>query len=226
MGERPFGIDPDVVARIADEIGEVHGLGRRDRGRRRRGQHHSRDGRRGAGDRPRRRRSHGSARDGDQRPRSAGRAREEEHLQPADVGGRGAADRRAVHPAPRDASPREGTRRAFRGGHRQPLLHDRLRRRAARQRDPRGRAPQSDAGGRRLRRQPGKRREREVPQEADLPAGAREGPPGHGRGRRSRSAWTTAFRSRCSTSASGGTSCGSSRARTSARSCRQRARGA
>jgi uridylate kinase len=27
MGERPFGIDPDVVARIADEIGEVHGLG-------------------------------------------------------------------------------------------------------------------------------------------------------------------------------------------------------
>src|SRR5688572_10604222 len=27
MGERPFGIDPDVVARIADEIGEVHALG-------------------------------------------------------------------------------------------------------------------------------------------------------------------------------------------------------
>jgi uridylate kinase len=27
MGERPFGIDPDVVARIADEICEVHELG-------------------------------------------------------------------------------------------------------------------------------------------------------------------------------------------------------
>ena len=27
MGERSFGIDPDVVARIADEIGEVHALG-------------------------------------------------------------------------------------------------------------------------------------------------------------------------------------------------------
>lgn len=27
MGDRPFGIDPDVVARIADEIGEVHRLG-------------------------------------------------------------------------------------------------------------------------------------------------------------------------------------------------------
>ena len=27
MGDRPFGIDPDVVARIADEIGDVHRLG-------------------------------------------------------------------------------------------------------------------------------------------------------------------------------------------------------
>ena len=27
MGERPFGIDPDVVARIADEVREVHELG-------------------------------------------------------------------------------------------------------------------------------------------------------------------------------------------------------
>jgi uridylate kinase len=27
MGDRPFGIDPEVVARIADEIGEVHRLG-------------------------------------------------------------------------------------------------------------------------------------------------------------------------------------------------------
>jgi uridylate kinase len=27
MGERPFGIDPDVVARIADEIREIHELG-------------------------------------------------------------------------------------------------------------------------------------------------------------------------------------------------------
>ena len=27
MGDRPFGIEPDVVARIADEIREVHGLG-------------------------------------------------------------------------------------------------------------------------------------------------------------------------------------------------------
>ncbi len=31
MGERPFGIDPDVVARIADEIEEVHELGVRPR---------------------------------------------------------------------------------------------------------------------------------------------------------------------------------------------------
>ena len=45
--------------------------------------------------------------------------------------------RRALHPPPRDAPPREGPRRDLRRRHRQPVLHHRHRRRAARARDPR-----------------------------------------------------------------------------------------
>ena len=76
MGEQKFGIAPDVVARIADEIRDVHRLGVEiavvvGGGNIIRGSLRGR-----AGHRPRRRRPHGAARDRHQRPRAAGRARE------------------------------------------------------------------------------------------------------------------------------------------------------
>ena len=49
--------------------------------------------------------------------------------------------RRALHPPPRDAPPGEGPRGDLRGRHRQPVLHDRHRRGAARGGDPRGDHP-------------------------------------------------------------------------------------
>ena len=63
-------------------------------------------------------------------------------------------DRRALHPAPRRAPPREGPGHDLRRRHRQPLLHDRHGRGAARRRDRRRGAAQGDQGGRRLRRRP------------------------------------------------------------------------
>ena len=55
------------------------------------------------------------------------------HARP--LGARGLGGRRAVHPPPRDAAPREGPGRHLRRRHRQPVLHDRHGRRAARARD-------------------------------------------------------------------------------------------
>ena len=59
--------------------------------------------------------------------------------------------RRAVHPPPRHAPPREGPRRHLRRRHRQPVLHDRHRRGAARDGDRRRGAAQGHQGRRRLR---------------------------------------------------------------------------
>ena len=56
-----------------------------------------------------------------------------------DVGDRRQGGRRALHPPPRDAPPREGPGRDLRRRHRQPVLHHRHRRRAARPGDPRAR---------------------------------------------------------------------------------------
>ena len=59
--------------------------------------------------------------------------------------------RRAVHPPPRHAPPREGARGDLRRRHRQPVLHHRHRGVAARDGDPRRGAPQGHQGRRRLR---------------------------------------------------------------------------
>ena len=58
--------------------------------------------------------------------------------------------RRALHPRPRAAPPREGQGRDLRRRHRQPVLHHRHRRRAARPRDGRRHRAQGDQGRRRL----------------------------------------------------------------------------
>ena len=63
------------------------------------------------------------------------------------------ADRRAVHPAPRDPAPREGPGRRVRRRQRQPVLHDRHHRRAARGGDRRRGDPEGHALGRRRRLQ-------------------------------------------------------------------------
>ena len=68
------------------------------------------------------------------------------------LGPRDAAGRRAVHPPPRPAPPREGARGDLRRRHRQPVLHDRHRRRAARDGDQGRGAAQGDQGRRRLHR--------------------------------------------------------------------------
>ena len=69
-----------------------------------------------------------------------------------------AGGRRALHPPPRDAPPREGPRRDLRGRHRQPVLHDRHRGRAARGRDPRRGDPDGQERRRgRLHRRPARR---------------------------------------------------------------------
>ena len=75
--------------------------------------------------------------------------------------------RRAVHPPPRDAPPREGPRRHLRRRHRQPVLHHRHRRRAARARDRRAGDPDGEERRRgRLRRRP----EGAIPTRPFLPA--------------------------------------------------------
>ena len=79
----------------------------------------------------------------------------------ADARAVGAGDlrgRRALHPPPRDAPPREGPRRDLRGRHRQPVLHDRHGRGAARDRDARRGDPDGEErGGGRLHGRPGDR---------------------------------------------------------------------
>ena len=93
------------------------------------------------------------------------------------VGARGLRGRGAVHPAARDAPSREGPRRDLRGRDRQPVLHDRHRRRAARARDRRRGDPdgqERDEG--RLRRRSAARSERDVPAGAHAPRGDRARP--------------------------------------------------
>ena len=87
--------------------------------------------RRGARDGPRDRRLHGHAGDGAERARAPGRAREAGRRDAGAVGDHDLGGRRAVHPPPRDAPPREGPDRDLRGRHRQPVLHDRHGRGAA-----------------------------------------------------------------------------------------------
>ena len=92
--------------------------------------------------------------------------------------------RRAVHPAPGDPPPREGPHRHLRRRHRQPVLHDRHGRGAARARDRRRRDPDGEARRRgRLRRRPADRPERAVPAAPHASRGDRARAEGHGHDR-------------------------------------------
>ena len=157
MGSLEYGTDPERVRRIAAQVSADPGDRARDRDRRRRRQHLPRACR--------------------ARPQGMDRATADymgmlatvlnaltlqDALEttglpdPGDVGDGGDRGRRALHPPPRDPPPREGPGRDLRGRHRQPVLHDRHRRGAARTRDPRRGDPDGEARGRgRLRRRPG-----------------------------------------------------------------------
>ena len=84
-----------------------------------------------------------------------GRAGEERHRHPRAVGAGDLRGRRALHPPPRDAPPGEGARRDLRRRHRQPVLHHRHGRRAARRRGARRDHPDGQERRRgRLHRRP------------------------------------------------------------------------
>ncbi len=158
-----FGIDSDVVQRIAAEVTKaraelnveiamVVGGGNIFRGMSGATRRHG----------PRPCRLHGHARDRHQRARAAGRARV---ARPADACAdrdHDVAGRRAVHPVAGDPAPREGPVRDLRGGQRQPVLHDRHDRGVARGRDRRRRSAEGNAlrRRRRLQRRPAPRPER------------------------------------------------------------------
>ena len=158
MGSRDYGIDVPVVRALAEEIAAVHARRRRRRDRRRRRQLLPRPCGRGRGDGANDRRLRRHARHAPERARAPGRARAAGREHPRAVRARGERGRRAVHPAPRDPAPREGPHRHLRRRHRQPVLHDRHRRRAARARDRRRRDPHGEERRRgRLRRRPARR---------------------------------------------------------------------
>ena len=92
------------------------------------------------------------------------------------VGDRDLRGRRALHPPPRDAPPREGPHRDLRRRHRQPVLHDRHRGGAARDRDPRRGDPDGQERRRgRLQRRPRARPRRRVPPRDHPHGGASSG---------------------------------------------------
>ena len=137
---------------------------RGDRGRAGRGEHLPRDeggGRRhGPGDG----RLHGHAGHRAERAHAAGRARAPRRAHARAERDHDLRGGRALHPAPRDAPPREGPRRHLRGGHRQPVLHHGHRGGPAGARDPRRGDPdgQERCRGRVHRRSPAGPR-RDVP---------------------------------------------------------------
>ena len=97
------------------------------------------------------------------------RRRHARALRARGLGGRG-----ALHPASRDAAPREGADRDLRGRHGKPVLHDRHRRRPAGARDRR----RGDPDGQEryegcLRRRPAHGPRRDVPARPDPPRGDR-----------------------------------------------------
>jgi uridylate kinase len=125
MGSLDYGTDPERVEAIAGQIAEIQrrgvevavvcGAGNIYRGLQ--GAASGMD--RATG------RLHGHARDRPQRAADPGRAREAGLPHPRAVGDPDPGGRRAVHPAPRDAPPREGPRRDLRRRHGQPVLHHR-----------------------------------------------------------------------------------------------------
>ena len=154
MGDQRFGIDPEVVARLADEVRDVHRLGVADRRSSSAAATSS-----GASPRPRR--------------ASSGWPADHMGLLATVINGlalqdalekRGVTTRLMSAVEVRQIAEPFIRRRAIRhlekgrvvlfvGGTGNPVLHDRLGRGAAGQRDPRGRAAEGDEGRRRLRRE-------------------------------------------------------------------------
>ena len=150
MGEDSYGINREVIDRIVAEIAEVVRLGVEvavviGGGNIFRG---VAPGRRGDG--PRDRRLHGHAGHADERARAAGRAAARRRGIARAVGAADRPGRRALHPRPRAAPPRGAQGRDLRRRHRQSVLHDGHRRRAARPRDGRRHRAEGDQGRRRL----------------------------------------------------------------------------
>ncbi len=129
-----------------------------DRHRRRQHLSRCRAGRRGDG--PRNGRLHGHARDADERARAAGRVAARRRRIAGAVGAADRPGRRAVHPRPRVAPSRGAQGRHLRGRHRQPVLHDRHGRGAARPRDGRRHRAEGDEGRRRVHVRPAQGRPR------------------------------------------------------------------
>ncbi len=155
MGGNEFGLDPETLERVAGEVKGVHDLGVEiclvvGGGNIFRGIEAG-NARHRAGDR----RLHGHAGDGDERARDAGRARADRRADPRPVGDPDGHRVRALHPPPRHAPPGEGPGGDLRRRHRQPLLHHRHRRGAARLGNGLRRAAQGHQGRRRLQRRPG-----------------------------------------------------------------------
>ena len=226
MGEGQFGIDPDTVARLAEEIkAAVDGRPRALPGRRRR-QHLPRPGRRRQGLRPGQRRLYGHAGDGDERARHAERAREDRRRHPRPVGDPDGDRLRALYPPPRGAAHGEGPGGDLRRRHRQSLLHHRHRRRACAPprwaATPCSRAPASTASTMPIRR---RCRTQSVTKQSafnQVLVGQSEG---DGRHRGGACAATTIFRSSCSTSASRAIWPACSAATAPRRSCRTEGEG-
>ncbi len=175
---------PRAGGRDRDRCARRRRVGRPARDRSGRRQHLPRPARRRRGHGPRDRRLHGDAGDRAERAGAPGRLREAGRAHPRAVGDHSPGGRRALHPPPRDAPPREGARRDLRGGHRQPVLHDRHGGCAARERDPRRGDPDGQERRRgRLQRRSGARPGRRV-HPADHAHGGDPAPPrGDGRDR-------------------------------------------
>ena len=150
MGEDSYGINREVIDRIVAEIAEVTRLGVEvavviGGGNIFRG---VAPGRRGHG--PGDGRLHGHAGDADERARAAGCAAARRRRIARAIGAADRPGRRALHPRPRAAPSRGGQGRHLRRRHRQPVLHDGYRRRAARPRDGRRHRAEGHQGRRRL----------------------------------------------------------------------------
>src|SRR5690606_30467931 len=117
---------------------------------------------------------------GDQRPGHAGRARAARRQGPGDERAQDQRRVRGLHPPPRHPPPREGPDRDLRRRHRQSVLHHRLGRRAARDRDRRRPAAQGDQGRRRLRQGPEEVPRRGPLRQPELRRGHRPRPAGDG----------------------------------------------
>src|SRR5216683_1894989 len=117
MGARDYGLEPGMLARIADEIESVHALGV-------------------------------------ELCLVIGGGNIFRGVSGSAVGDLDAGDLRTLHSPPRAAPSRKKARRDLRGRHRQPVLHDRYRRRAPGFRDGLRRTPEGDQGRWRLRCRP------------------------------------------------------------------------